>query len=60
LKIENGLEIPGLRDCLVKILQDYNLQMQLQEGCKNIMVGDCLSLFQTLVRTQLKGASVEG
>ncbi|XP_035706233.1 vacuolar protein sorting-associated protein 41 homolog isoform X2 [Folsomia candida] len=58
-KIENGREIPGLRDCLVKILQDYNLQMELQEGCKNILVGDCLSLFQTLVRTQLKGACLE-
>lgn len=34
--------------------------MELQEGCKNILVGDCLSLFQTLVRTQLKGACLEG
>ena len=26
-KIREGLEIPGLRDSLVKILQDYNLQV---------------------------------
>jgi len=34
--------------------------MELQEGCKNIVVGDCLSLFQNLVKTQLRGVSVEG
>ncbi len=27
-KIRDGLEIPGLRDSLVKILQDYNLQVR--------------------------------
>jgi len=27
-KIECGMEIPGLRDCLVKIMQDYNLQVK--------------------------------
>lgn len=26
-RIEKGLVIPGLRDSLVKILQDYNLQV---------------------------------
>ena len=26
-KIRSGMEIPGLRDSLVKILQDYNLQV---------------------------------
>jgi len=26
-KIENGMEIPGLRDSLVKIIQDYSLQV---------------------------------
>jgi len=28
-KIENGMEIPGLRDSLVKIMQDYSLQVSL-------------------------------
>ena len=27
-RIQTGMEIPGLRDSLVKILQDYNLQVQ--------------------------------
>ena len=26
-RIQTGMEIPGLRDSLVKILQDYNLQV---------------------------------
>lgn len=27
-QIQTGMEIPGLRDSLVKILQDYNLQVE--------------------------------
>jgi len=59
-KIEDGMEIPGLRDSLVKIMQDYSLQVSLQEGCKNILVGDCLVLFEKLVRVQLHGVLLEG
>ena len=31
-RIKNGMKIPSLRDALVKILQDYNLQVSLHEG----------------------------
>uniref|UniRef100_A0A8C1XN56 Vacuolar protein sorting-associated protein 41 homolog n=1 Tax=Cyprinus carpio TaxID=7962 RepID=A0A8C1XN56_CYPCA len=31
-RIKEGMEIPNLRDSLVKILQDYNLQILLREG----------------------------
>jgi hypothetical protein len=58
-RIKNGMEIPGLRESLVKIMQDYSLQVALQEGCKNIVVNDCLVLFQKLVKTQLRGVYVE-
>ncbi|CAH1788445.1 unnamed protein product [Owenia fusiformis] len=58
-KIEQGMEIPGLRDSLVKILQDYNLQISLREGCKKILVADCFGLLDKLVKTQRKGISVE-
>jgi len=43
-QIETGLEIPGLRQSLIQILRDYNLQVSLQEGCKRILVSDCYSL----------------
>ena len=59
-KIEDGMEITGLRDSLVKIMQDYSLQVSLQEGCKNILVGDCLVLFEKLIKIQLHGVFIEG
>lgn len=59
-KIEDGMEIPGLRDSLVKIMQDYSLQVSLQDGCKNILVGDCLVLFEKLIKIQLHGVLIEG
>uniref|UniRef100_A0A8C1XK76 Vacuolar protein sorting-associated protein 41 homolog n=1 Tax=Cyprinus carpio TaxID=7962 RepID=A0A8C1XK76_CYPCA len=42
-RIKEGMEIPNLRDSLVKILQDYNLQILLREGCKKILVADSLN-----------------
>ena len=29
-KIEPGLKIPGLRDSLIQILRDFNLQVELE------------------------------
>ncbi|RDD42694.1 Vacuolar protein sorting-associated protein 41-like protein [Trichoplax sp. H2] len=54
-KIPSGLQIPGLRDSLVKILQDYKLQISLQEGCKKILVNDSVLLFDKLTKTQRRG-----
>lgn len=36
-RIPNNMEIIGLRNRLVKIISDYNLQMSLREGCKEIL-----------------------
>ncbi|KAG7231171.1 hypothetical protein INR49_012002 [Caranx melampygus] len=59
-RIKEGMEIPNLRDSLVKILQDYNLQILLREGCKKILVADSLSLLQKMHRTQMRGVRVDG
>lgn len=58
-KIREKLEIPGLRDSLVKILQDYYLQISLREGCKKIIVSDCYHLLGKLVKLQRKGIHIE-
>uniref|UniRef100_A0A8C9T983 Vacuolar protein sorting-associated protein 41 homolog n=1 Tax=Scleropages formosus TaxID=113540 RepID=A0A8C9T983_SCLFO len=58
--IKEGMEIPNLRDSLVKILQDYNLQILLREGCKKILVADSLSLLKKMHRTQMRGIQVDG
>ena len=65
-RIPNGVEVEGLRDRLVKIISDYNLQMSLREGCNVILKADCVSLAKRLnagqnaamkVSTQSKCAS---
>ncbi|XP_020616436.1 vacuolar protein sorting-associated protein 41 homolog [Orbicella faveolata] len=58
-RIPEGMKIPGLRDSLVKILQDFNLQISLREGCKKILVKDSVSLLQRLSKVQQKGVSVD-
>ncbi|KAI0789305.1 vacuolar protein sorting-associated protein 41 [Abortiporus biennis] len=54
-RIKNGLEIPGLKGALIKILQDFNLQMSLLEGCQTILNGDCAELASRLYRDQTSG-----
>ncbi|XP_027048267.1 vacuolar protein sorting-associated protein 41 homolog [Pocillopora damicornis] len=58
-RIPEGMKIPGLRDSLVKILQDFNLQISLREGCKKILVKDSVSLLQRLSKVQQRGVSVD-
>eukprot|EP01117_Protostelium_nocturnum_P020637 TRINITY_DN938_c0_g2_i1.p1 TRINITY_DN938_c0_g2~~TRINITY_DN938_c0_g2_i1.p1 ORF type:complete len:911 (-),score=318.10 TRINITY_DN938_c0_g2_i1:20-2752(-) len=58
-RIPEGMEIIGLRDRLVKIVSDYNLQMSLREGCKNILKADCLDLTQKLNKGQRRPIRVE-
>ncbi|XP_077125384.1 vacuolar protein sorting-associated protein 41 homolog isoform X2 [Ranitomeya variabilis] len=58
-RIKEGMEIPNLRDSLVKILQDYNLQILLREGCKKILVSDSLALLKKMHRTQSRAMLVD-
>eukprot|EP01136_Pigoraptor_vietnamica_P007287 Opistho-1_new@41343 len=57
-RIKAGMAIPGLRDALVKILHDYNLQISLREGCKKILVSDSVALSERLYRAQRRGVYV--
>ncbi|KAF8638098.1 hypothetical protein AX17_002459 [Amanita inopinata Kibby_2008] len=54
-RIKNGLEIPGLKDALIKILQDFHLQISLLEGCQSILNGDNSDLSRTLQKGQTSG-----
>ncbi|KAL2507020.1 Vacuolar protein sorting-associated protein 41-like protein [Forsythia ovata] len=42
--VPNGLEIPRLRDRLVKIITDYRTETSLRHGCNNILKADCVNL----------------
>jgi hypothetical protein len=55
-KIPKGMEIIGLRDRLVKIIYDYNLQMSLKEGCKEVLKSDCKILADKLWAGLRKGS----
>ena len=58
-RVPNGVKIKGLRDALVKILQDYHVQSSLLEGSKKIISGDCLNLMDKQIRIVRQGVSVE-
>lgn len=59
-RIPNGVKIKGLRDALVKILNDYRVQISLLEGSRTIMSGDCLNLMEKQIKTVRHGVSVDG
>lgn len=54
-RIKNGLEIPGLKDALIKILHDFNLQISLLEGCQAILHSDSTDLSGRLQKSQTAG-----
>ncbi|XP_039266626.2 vacuolar protein sorting-associated protein 41 homolog isoform X1 [Styela clava] len=43
-RIPTGLRIPGLKDALVKILQDYSMQTSMWFQCKRILSSDVIKL----------------
>ncbi|KAL1544094.1 Vacuolar protein sorting-associated protein 41 [Salvia divinorum] len=43
-RVPNGLEIPRLRDRLVKIITDYRTETSLRHGCNDILKADCVNL----------------
>ncbi|KAK4286396.1 hypothetical protein QN277_002956 [Acacia crassicarpa] len=43
-KVPNGLEIPRLRDRLVKIITDYRTETSLRHGCNDILKADIVNL----------------
>jgi len=59
-RIKNGLEIPGLKPALIKILQDFNLQLSLLDGCKTILDGDCADLAKKFHKDQTSGFFLSG
>ena len=59
-RIKNGLEIPGLKEALIKILQDFQLQISQLEGCQAILDGDGAILGNELRNKQTAGFFVSG
>lgn len=58
-KIPVGCEIEGLMPALVKILQDYQLQISLERSCRDLMAKDCFSLLEKQIRCQTQGIAIK-
>ena len=59
-RIKDGLEIPGLKEALIKILHDFQLQISLLEGCQAILDGDSTDLANTRRKGQNAGFFLSG
>jgi hypothetical protein len=57
-RIPEGVEIPHLRDRLVKIISDYGLVQSLREGCSTILESDCVELEERLYAANRRGVFV--
>ncbi|RXK35663.1 vacuolar protein sorting 41 [Tremella mesenterica] len=55
-RIKDGMEIPGLKPALVKILQASNLQVSLLDGCRHVLNSDCSFLATDLQKGQTGSA----
>jgi hypothetical protein len=58
-QIPKGKKIPGLRNHLVKIISDYNLEMSLRKGCNEILKTDSVELAEKYVKGQRKGVRID-
>lgn len=56
--IKIGQTIPGLKNSLVKMLSDLQLQVTIQDGCNNILIGDYFHLHDRIVHLQQKAVSI--
>jgi hypothetical protein len=59
-RIKDDLQVPGLKDALITILQASNLQVSLLEGCQRILSGDTSSFAKQLQQGQSQGAFASG
>lgn len=56
--IPTGLQIDGLKTALCKILQDYKLQIEIEEMCRKILVSDNYDILEKLNRQQKRAVGV--
>eukprot|EP01100_Stratorugosa_tubuloviscum_P003657 TRINITY_DN188_c2_g2_i1.p1 TRINITY_DN188_c2_g2~~TRINITY_DN188_c2_g2_i1.p1 ORF type:complete len:925 (-),score=372.33 TRINITY_DN188_c2_g2_i1:105-2879(-) len=58
-RIDKKQVITGLRDKLVKLLSDYNLQMQLRQGCNKILQSDRVDLLARTVQYRKQAIKID-
>ena len=58
--IEHGLEMPGIRESLIQMLRDFQLQVSLQQGFMKIVASDCYSLTRRNLKAKSNARIVHG
>uniref|UniRef100_A0A915PHB8 RING-type domain-containing protein n=1 Tax=Setaria digitata TaxID=48799 RepID=A0A915PHB8_9BILA len=58
-KIPEQMNIPGLRNLLVKILRDYELLVQMQRGCLQVTESDSSQLFEKYLSIRKRSTFVD-
>nr|NP_001071945.1 zinc finger protein [Ciona intestinalis]BAE93330.1 zinc finger protein [Ciona intestinalis] len=58
-RIPSSMEIPGLRDAIVKILQDYSMQTALWFECRKVLSSDVISLLRKQLRVNSRPISID-
>ncbi|KAG5602821.1 hypothetical protein H5410_034191 [Solanum commersonii] len=53
--LPNDLEIPRLRDRMVKIVTDYRTETSLRHGCNDILKADCMNLLVKYYKEAKRG-----
>uniref|UniRef100_F1KSV0 Vacuolar protein sorting-associated protein 41 n=1 Tax=Ascaris suum TaxID=6253 RepID=F1KSV0_ASCSU len=59
-KIPQRMVIPGLRDSLTKILHDFELQLQMQAGCRSVMLDSTDELLRRYLSNCARPALIDG
>ena len=57
-RIPEGHKVPDLMPSLVKILQDYRLQVTLEDGCCRVLHSDCYNLLSKVYRIRSRALKV--
>lgn len=57
-RIPEGHQVPDLMPSMVKILQDYRLQVTLEDGCCRVLHSDCYNLLSKKYRTVSRAVKV--
>lgn len=59
-RIPEGLVVPELMSSLVRILQDYRLQVTLEDGCRRVLYSDCYNLLAKLTKMRTRAFASRG
>lgn len=58
-RIPKDLEIPGLKNAIIKIMSDFSIQVSLRQGCEKILLSDTTDLLEQLHKAQIAALQID-